>query len=574
MIAKRVARKRGRDGFDPIARYILGQKPAPRAETSAAANGEVWQRTADYILDPRLGGRVGAVRVSNCASTEVGDAIQEIQATQALNTRAKGNKTYHLVVSFPPGETPTEEQLRDIEDELCRSIGLGDHQRISAVHTDTDHLHIHIAINKVHPATRRCVDPAFDKRKLMATCERLEIKHGLTRTNHGEEQGEKMNGRGADMEAHSGLEALLGWIKTNALGDIEAVLRRKGSWQELHEVLAGYDLTIKPRAAGLVLATADGKLTVRVSRVKCALSLASLEKRWGTYTPLTGPKPAVKTQYQRAPKRQAPNSAKLWAEYQNARRKDDEARRAAFAQLKVEEERRRLSLQTWKADRRRTVRSAYHLNGFGKQEEWARYSRDAAEEDLRFDEWRHVRREEVRQQHPLPTWLAWLQAKAEAGSTEALEVLRDRLQKQETQQREAAAAFAAAADEASARAVVAANLAPRVDKAGKVTYYLRDGGKVVDSHAGAQCMVVSPHALFLALSLQAERSPNRVVRMTGEPAFVEQMIAMAAQKAMNLTFQDAGQERRRCELLGLPTVPPPAPQPSPGLLTRLGLRRK
>ena len=70
---------------------------------------------------------------------------------KALNVRAKGDKTYHLVVSFPPGEHPTADQLRDIEDELCAAIGLADHQRISAVHTDTDHLHIHVAISKIHP---------------------------------------------------------------------------------------------------------------------------------------------------------------------------------------------------------------------------------------------------------------------------------------------------------------------------------------------------------------------------------------------------------------------------------------
>ncbi len=30
-------------------------------------------------------------------------------------------------------------------------MGYADHQRVSAVHYDTDNVHIHIAINKIHP---------------------------------------------------------------------------------------------------------------------------------------------------------------------------------------------------------------------------------------------------------------------------------------------------------------------------------------------------------------------------------------------------------------------------------------
>jgi hypothetical protein len=188
MIAKRVSRSRTKDSFRRLGRYMLGQKE--KTEARLAAGGS-WEPTAAYVLDlPGGGAKVGQIRISNCDAAEPADAIAEIQAVQAMNVRAKGDKTYHLVVSFPPGERPSEAQLRDIEDELCAAIGLGDHQRISAVHTDTDHLHIHIAISKVHPDTRRCIEPWYDKRKLMAACDRLEIKHGLTHTDHGEKRAD------------------------------------------------------------------------------------------------------------------------------------------------------------------------------------------------------------------------------------------------------------------------------------------------------------------------------------------------------------------------------------------------
>ncbi len=95
--------------------------------------------------------RVGEIHVTNCHSSEVNWAIHEIEATQALNLRAQGDRTYHLLISFPAGEVPSNEVLKDIEDRICASIGYGAHQRISVVHYDTDNFHIHVGINKIHP---------------------------------------------------------------------------------------------------------------------------------------------------------------------------------------------------------------------------------------------------------------------------------------------------------------------------------------------------------------------------------------------------------------------------------------
>ena len=41
--------------------------------------------------------RLGNVYMTNCDAETVRDAITEILATQQINTRAKGDKTYHLI---------------------------------------------------------------------------------------------------------------------------------------------------------------------------------------------------------------------------------------------------------------------------------------------------------------------------------------------------------------------------------------------------------------------------------------------------------------------------------------------
>ena len=128
MIAKRVLRPRASSDFARLGVYILGEGRSTKDATP--------DRTFDYILADQAGGRVGAVRITNCHAGTPALAIMEILATQSLNKRSRGDRTYHLVVSFEPGERPAPAQIEDIETELCAAIGLSGHQRISALHLD------------------------------------------------------------------------------------------------------------------------------------------------------------------------------------------------------------------------------------------------------------------------------------------------------------------------------------------------------------------------------------------------------------------------------------------------------
>jgi len=193
MIAKRVPAQKQTSSAAGLVRYIVNAKGGidPRS----------WKQTADYILDSRTedaneyGEKVGGVRVTNCNTDDVALATMAIDLTQKRNSTSKNDKTYHLVFSFSPGEEPPLEVLHAIEDELCASIGYADHQRISAVHIDKDHLHVHVAINKVHPRGFQNIEPYYDKNKLMEACDRLEIKFGLERNYHGLDTRTKNNER-------------------------------------------------------------------------------------------------------------------------------------------------------------------------------------------------------------------------------------------------------------------------------------------------------------------------------------------------------------------------------------------
>src|SRR5271157_4981219 len=127
-----------------------------------------------YLLDPQgKNTRVGEVSITNCVSTDTTWAVREIAATQRLNARAKSDRTYHLLISLRAGENPDAQTLRVIEERFCEALCYAEHQRISVVHHDTDNVHIHVAINKIHPTSLTIHDPIRDYITLKICSSRL-----------------------------------------------------------------------------------------------------------------------------------------------------------------------------------------------------------------------------------------------------------------------------------------------------------------------------------------------------------------------------------------------------------------
>ena len=138
---------------------------------------------ADYLLDKQHDGKkVHDYEFSNCSfGQEVTSNLKEIQNTSSLNVDAKSDRVLHLVVSFHEDEQPTKEQLQYIERELVKAIGMEDHQRLTVAHSNTNNFHIHIAINKIHPETKKLIDPYRSKKKLSEKAFELEEKFGFRR---------------------------------------------------------------------------------------------------------------------------------------------------------------------------------------------------------------------------------------------------------------------------------------------------------------------------------------------------------------------------------------------------------
>lgn len=533
MIAKRILSPKGGSGFSGLARYVVNAR--------SSVDPASWERLGAYILDENgQGEKVAWARVTNCLSDDPGWAVKEILATQAQNTRSRSDKSYHLVISFPEGEKPSREQVEDIEDTLCGALGFETHERISAVHQNTDNWHLHVAINKVNPTSFRNVTPIRDYYRLQEACAELEVKHGLTREPHTVDRagtwGRKTRGRAADFEAMNGGQSFVTWIREQA-GAALLVARDSGKgWEELHRVAARFDLVVKPRGAGLVFGHAkDGKLHVKASDIDRGLSLSALESIWGPFQAAREPgqEPAGASYARPEP------TGPLYARFKEERDAAEAARKTAIAGLLEQHKRYGEALRN---GYREVLESEYLQPPSWLRKQTLDLIRQQRKDRMGKTAEKEAReRRETRDRHPIPTWQSWLEREAGAGDVAALAELRKRHTRRETLTGE----LLSAADETDARQVIHRHLRPGIRRDGRVVYSIDDGGTVVDSAKTVGVPQVSPGSAFLALTLAIDRFGAQPLNVNGTDEFRALMAETAGRHGLAVSFKDPAVERSR-----------------------------
>jgi len=375
---------------------------------------------------------------AGCAEEEdYAGGIAEVMDTQALNTRAKAAKTYHLIVSFRPEDEAklTPEVFREIEGRFAAALGYTEHQRHCAVHKNTGNLHMHIAYNMIHPEKRTWNKEFRDFHARNKLCRELEQEYGLV-ADRGRESGQEpsLGDRAAQAEAHSGQESFESYAKRHT-DKILAVVSPVQDWQELHSALAHFGLEIRPHGNGLVVKDRHGKHTVKASAVDRSLSLKKLEARLGPYSAAQG---LVQVQelslYQAEPLHRAPERGELFAEY----RRGIEERKARLQAVKEREDAALAAIREKWAAKRKEIEGM----GIAKKNKrslltLARKHEAEALAKARLG-WT-PEREAVRQDIPFTSWNSFLQHKAERGNETALAVLRSR-QESVAEEKEAAPA--------------------------------------------------------------------------------------------------------------------------------------
>ncbi len=530
MIIKVIERKTSeKSRFDRLGRYILNAKDNESI---------LFARTARYIMDEKKDGeKVAWYRISNCQSNTPAVAIAEVLATQAENQRAKSDKTYHLVVSLPHWEQLNREQAEDIEDTICAGLGFAKHQRISAVHEDTDHFHLHIAINKIHPKTFRSVEPYYPYYKLDSLAKALEIKHGLYQDNR-IGQGTRFAKVG-ELEAYKQEESFLRWLNENVGDQLKQVLQEAKGWQDVHDLLTPYGAVIKPKGAGLVIATADGTVGIKASSLNRQLSSKSLTDRFGIYKPSQNQGKPLKQYQPGLHKSLGMNS--LYAEFQKVQEANRQAKTKALADLRSKHNEHGIKLKDWYRQRRNSVKVNTDLDKKSKRTIYHELSQEMKIDFAELKQREQEQNKAIREQSRAQTWDQYLASRAEEGDAEALRILR----KRKNYRREIAQTLLTVDSFEDAKDVIKPQLKPTVFKNGKVIYRTQDGGVVADEATAITVPEVTEVSTLLALSLAEERFSGKPVVVGGSDEFKVLVATLSAIKGLSLRFADPVLEKDR-----------------------------
>lgn len=243
---------------------------------------------------------------------DISTASAEMNAVAAKNTKVAA-PAYHFILSWPEHEKPDPKAVFDAAVHAIEALGLGQHQYIIAIHGNTDNMHAHISVNRVHPITFKSRNIEWAKKTLHKAARESEIKHDWTHDNglwiveidgHGIKHvvinPEYNTAFDAKSHAHAELgtedllptwhdpDSLESWLKTTISKALRKDLKRLDSWGTLHAWLGQYNLTLKDSGGGGMqiegAAPDTGELfTIAASKGLRELKRADLEKRWGTF---------------------------------------------------------------------------------------------------------------------------------------------------------------------------------------------------------------------------------------------------------------------------------------------------
>ena len=208
----------------------------------------------DYIRDPEQTNPEEKILYSNgrgflCDDHKSQQAEMIALASEAVRSQ---NPVAHYVMSWHEGEQPSPKQVEEAVSLFLDELGLKDHQAIYALHKDTDNIHLHIAVNRVHPESLKVIktNKGFDIEAAHKAIARIEHAQGWQREQNGRyallENGELGRGQPVqdkprqpsqprrDMEQRTGEKS----AERIAIEQGAPIIKQATSWRELHSQLA------------------------------------------------------------------------------------------------------------------------------------------------------------------------------------------------------------------------------------------------------------------------------------------------------------------------------------------------
>lgn len=202
---------------------------------------------------------------------------------------------YHVSLSWSKFDNPSKHQMIEVVDRWLDHMGLDEHQCVMVAHGDTDHPHLHLAINRVHPETEKAWDRWKDRETSEEILRELEDEFGWEKTygkNYSEISKEFDEYRRELWEEHRAREKkevaeALGInqsevddrpLKERAL-ELKDQLFQAQSFKEFDQILDKNGLWLDRKGQGMVVT--DGAYQMKASDINRHLSGPKLEEKFG-----------------------------------------------------------------------------------------------------------------------------------------------------------------------------------------------------------------------------------------------------------------------------------------------------
>ncbi len=513
----------------------------------------------------------------NCLSLQT--AAAEMESVAAQNARAK-DPVYHFILSWPAHEQPADDDIFACGRYALEALNMSGHQYVSAVHRDTDHVHLHVAVNRIHPESFRAVYPDRDYFKLGRAVRELELRFGWGHTAGpfavferdgakvvdwaSEDKGSlgKKPARAAQMEAHRSEESLFTYSRGAARSQVlkATVGSRNPTWAGLHRVLSRHGLELRPKGQGFAIYDKrDPSITpIKASDLHESMSRSRLERLLGAYVP---PDPQAAEDDDdfdgysrlREPKRD-PDQREERRLARAAARADLRAAyakyRSAFVARRVDPDiyRRAVSARRLVA---RQEREAIRASSIAPKARKALYSVIAFElardlEQLRLDTGRDRQALKDDPTNKRMSYEVWVRQLAATGDAAALAQVRAWAYREQRIAKEAATGdgfTAAPGDGADSLAGQVGGFLRQVDQAGTV-HYRQDGHRAGFADHGdwmemtaSSGITPSGDAELAALRMAASKYGSSLV-ITGSEEFTKRCIELLVQHKINVTLVD------------------------------------
>lgn len=295
----------------PKAKDIVTDSPkSARSE----ARQSVFDRLVEYIdrsdldvphiqvleefSDGRQRAMVGDVPCeTNCFSWETSAAEMNMVASQ---NRRCVDPVYHFILSWQEHEAPTNQQVFDSAKHCIDALGMQGHQYVTAIHFDTDNVHCHVAVNRVHPETFKAANMWNDADELQKCCRVLERKYGFAQDNGSWEWADNnalvpapfrfpsAPQGAAKTQIFSDQESLFHYSVRTSRDELDQIIGKNlSNWETVHLQLHMNGLALREEGSGLVVCDAlrPDTIAVKASSVHPSLTKARLEQHWGRFEP-------------------------------------------------------------------------------------------------------------------------------------------------------------------------------------------------------------------------------------------------------------------------------------------------